>query len=458
MSKLHSAAKVGVLLSLVIGTRAMAADSAETYAALNGLDGVALLDHAGLGKAALDQNLKITGEIQSGAAKQPLLLAFSDQQQQALRDAFITSGNGYGLSDGLGSALGGAYRSLTSYKSSNDGATSSFTSVSGAVARVFAFAYATTGADANAGKFFFSNETTNGKTPVPAKAADVLKQADGVADVYGVAYGRTPASAGSDPFGDPRPFQTEPHLTVFKGTDFFGAHASNVDYLRGPVQNLTKSPSYPSGHTTYGYTEALVFATLVPARYQQMIARGAEYGDDRIIMGAHYTMDVLAGRTLAEYDFAHMLANAPGYVGEKRGGAEIDSFSEALSAAKADLADALAKACGGKIESCAKQDKSRFANPSADEALYEATQTYGLPTVYPKEAAQKEDVGTLAPEAGLLLTKAFPKLTLARADAILTATEGPGGGFLDDGSAFGVYSRLDLFKAAGQAAQASDTN
>ena len=42
-------------------------------------------------------------------------------------------------------------------------------------------------------------------------------------------------------------------------------------------------------------------------------------------------------------------------------------------------------------------------------------------------------------------------LTLAEADAILTETEGPGGGFLDDGSAFGVYSRLDLYRAAEKA-------
>jgi hypothetical protein len=34
----------------------------------------------------------------------------------------------------------------------------------------------------------------------------------------------------------------------------------------------------------------------------------------------------------------------------------------------------------------------------------------------------------------------------------LTETEGPGGGFLDDGSSFGVYSRLNLYAAAGKAA------
>ena len=79
--------------------------------------------------------------------------------------------------------------------------------------------------------------------------------------------------------------------------------------------NLIDSPSYPSGHTTYGYMGSLVLAVLVPERYQQMIARGAEYGNDRILMGAHYAMDVLGGRTLALYDLAHLLANDPAYVG-----------------------------------------------------------------------------------------------------------------------------------------------
>ena len=85
----------------------------------------------------------------------------------------------------------------------------------------------------------------------------------------------------------------------------------------------------------------------------------------------------------------------------------------------------------------------------------EATQTYGLPVVFAKNAQGTEDVAKLAPEAGYLLTAAFPSLTLAQADAILTVTEGPGGGFLDHGSDFGVYSRLNLYKAAEQAAAVS---
>ena len=87
-----------------------------------------------------------------------------------------------------------------------------------------------------------------------------------------------------------------------------------------------------------------------------------------------------------------------------------------------------------------------------NEAFYATTQTYGLAIAQPGIADKVEDVGALAPEAGNLLTAAFPKLTLEEANRILTETEGPGGGFLDNGSAFGVYSRLNLYAAAGRAA------
>jgi hypothetical protein len=84
-------------------------------------------------------------------------------------------------------------------------------------------------------------------------------------------------------------------------------------------------------------------------------------------------------------------------------------------------------------------------------SFYEVTQTYRLPVAVEENENKVEDVAKLAPEAGYLLTTAFPYLTLREADDILTETEGPGGGFLDDGSSFGVYSRLDLYKAGEKA-------
>ncbi len=440
-----------VLAALALPAAGAQAQTAANLNALRGLAPVTALDNTAAGKAALAANLTITGAIQNGIAHRPTLLPFPEQQQQALRDAYITSGDASGLADALGSKLGGVYQTAASTTSTDDGKTVSVTNISPAVARLIAYAYLTTGSDSASGKFFFANATLDGKKPVSSEAIAVLKAVDGIPDIFGKTYGLAAGSQGADLYGDSRPFQTEPHFTPINGKDFFAVQSSNIAYLRGPAQNLVDSPSYPSGHTTYGYTEALVLALLVPQRYEQMITRGAEYGDNRIIMGAHYTMDVLGGRTLALYDIAQLLANKPGYVAVARNGVQIDNFGDALAAARADVTKALEAGCGNTVAVCATQDKSRFAHQARNQAFYEVTQTYGLPVVFAHNAKGREDVGKLAPEAGYLLTAAFPTLTLAQADAILTATEGPGGGFLDNGSAFGIYSRLDLYRAAEKA-------
>ena len=105
----------------------------------------------------------------------------------------------------------------------------------------------------------------------------------------------------------------------------------------------------------------------------------------------------------------------------------------------------------------ASQDSGRFKDAAANAAFYDATQTYGLPAVHTASDSRPIDVAKIAPEAGNLLVAAFPKLTLGEANGILTETLGPGGGFLDNGSAFGVYSRINLYAAAGKAAALSAT-
>ena len=188
------------------------------------------------------------------------------------------------------------------------------------------------------------------------------------------------AIPGADKFGNSRPFQTEQTVTRFVGLDYFNTPADNSDYNRGPIMNLVNSPSFPSGHTTYGYTGSVMLAVLVPERYQQMIARAAEYGNDRIIMGAHYAMDVLGGRTLALYDMAHLLANDPKYLGRNlKDGTPMNDFRAAVEKARTDVTATLRQACGNSIDACSRQDTGRLSNPAANEAFYAATQTYGLP-------------------------------------------------------------------------------
>jgi hypothetical protein len=446
---MFNAVKVGLMAGCVLAPLHAAAQSAANLAVLKGLAPVSVLSNSVAGEAALAANFTVTGGIQTGAIRQPTLLPFADQQEQALKDAFIAGGNIADLADGLGTTLGAAYLAGAHYTDREH-----FTSISQAVADFIAYTSATTRSDSSSGKYFFANATTDGKTPVSEAAAVILKEIGGTPDIFGAGYGRPAGSPGADAYGNSRPFQTEPSTASIVGPDYFNVPSDNTVYNRGPIMNLVDSPSFPSGHTTYGYTGSLVLAVLVPDRYQQMIARGAEYGNDRILMGAHYAMDVLGGRTLATYDLAHLLANDPAYVGRSlRKLPVISDYQAALKAARADVVAALQSACGNTMEVCAREDTGRFSDSALNEAFYAVTQTYRLPVVYPNNAGTLEDVGKLAPEAGYLLTAAFPSLTLEQADQILTETEGPGGGFLDNGSAFGVYSRVNLYAAANRAKQ-----
>jgi len=424
------------------------AQSATDLAVLRGLAPVTVLSKTPQGTAALAANFTVTGGIQTGAISQPTLLPFPEQQQQALRDAFITGANLAQLADGLGTTLGAAYLARAHFIDR-----SRSTNLSQRVADLISYADSTTSANSTSGKYFFANGTTNGTTSASPQAMVILKEIGGQEDIFGVSYGLSAGTPGADTYGDSRPFQTEPDVVRFIGLDYFNTPAGNTVYNRGPIMNLVDSPSYPSGHTTYGYTGSLVLAMLVPERYPQMIARAAEYGNDRILMGAHYAMDVMGGRTLTLYDLAHLLANDPAYVGQSfKGVPVIKDFQAAVREARADVTAALESACGNTIAVCARQDIGRLSDPAANQAFYAATQTYSLPVVYAGNSVTVEDVGKLAPEAGYLLTVAFPSMSLEQADRILTETEGPGGGFLDNGSSFGVYSRLNLYAAAARAA------
>jgi acid phosphatase (class A) len=66
-----------------------------------------------------------------------------------------------------------------------------------------------------------------------------------------------------------------------------------------PEEELRDSYDYPSGHTTGGWTWALVLADVVPDRASQILARGRAYGESRIVCGAHNASAVDAGRLSA---------------------------------------------------------------------------------------------------------------------------------------------------------------
>lgn len=95
----------------------------------------------------------------------------------------------------------------------------------------------------------------------------------------------------------------------------------------GPICQLKiemASYDYPSGHTTHGWTWALILAELIPERANAILARGRAYGESRIVCGAHNASAVEAGRLSATISMTR-LRSSP-------------AFQADLAAAKEELA------------------------------------------------------------------------------------------------------------------------
>jgi acid phosphatase (class A) len=69
----------------------------------------------------------------------------------------------------------------------------------------------------------------------------------------------------------------------------------------GPIctlktDELAKSPDYPSGHASWAWIAALMFAEIAPDHATQVLARGRAYGESRVVCGVHTPSAVEAGR------------------------------------------------------------------------------------------------------------------------------------------------------------------
>ncbi len=77
-----------------------------------------------------------------------------------------------------------------------------------------------------------------------------------------------------------------------------------VQFMEGTLvpeseEHHRASSSYPSNHSAAGWGVALVLIELNPARQDEILKRGYEYGQSRVIAGYHYQSDVDAGRFAA---------------------------------------------------------------------------------------------------------------------------------------------------------------
>jgi len=91
-----------VVAAQLTAPTSVSAQSTTHLAVLEGLVPFGTLLNSPAGREAKASNYVVTGAIQSGKSKQPLLESLPLERDQALKDAFITGGNAGELADGLG--------------------------------------------------------------------------------------------------------------------------------------------------------------------------------------------------------------------------------------------------------------------------------------------------------------------------------------------------------------------
>jgi PAP2 superfamily len=213
------------------------------------------------------------------------------------------------------------------------------------------------------------------------------------------------------------------------------------------TRGICTGGSFPSGHTTSAYEAGLTLATLLPHLAPQILARASEQGNDRLVLGVHYPLDIIGGRIAGEAAIAARWSD-PRYV------------RHVLRPARRELLTDLRSGCGATIAHCIARERPYHDNPyggarmpggtaqivtNRASALRVFTQrlNYGFHPTGPTGQA----ASVPAAAANLLLTT-FPSLTGAQRTAVLAQTEIPSGFPLDQtGTPSGSWERLNLAAA-----------
>jgi membrane-associated phospholipid phosphatase len=246
---------------------------------------------------------------------------------------------------------------------------------------------------------------------------------------------------------------------VAKATDKthqFSKHSVTLDPGYG-TSGLCLGGSFPSGHTTTAYEAGITLATLVPELAPEILARASENGNDRIVLGVHYPLDIVGGRIDGEAALAARWS---------------DSLyrTKVLLPARTQLLNYLAKETHHNLAYDIAHETAYKSTPynaglampggtaqivsdrASALAVYTERLTYGFPTSGDAGLAASVPAG-----ADNLLLTTFPTLTDDQRTSVLAQTEIASGYPLDQtGTADGSWERLNLAAAMSATVQLAD--
>lgn len=478
----YRAAPSAALLASVVAVFATPAhaQSVTNVNVLNLLSPFLSLNGSATGQQALTDNLNSALAVNANAAGQTPIaqISISDKAIFGGLSSSITLQNGSTASYGPGANIGGGLPpemvqgsgtvtpsqpvgALGQLGAAYQAAVAPGSSAVPSVGTLLTSAYSLSSSDLGVAKYYFANGTTNGTITAVAPPGTTLPTYAGLPNttnsVFDTSYGVTNKQPGQDIYGDSRPVQVRPN----------GVNGYDPTALTG----LSTNPSFPSGHTNYGYTDGVLIGMLVPQDFQAAILRGSEYGNSRIALGVHYPLDIIASRAFSAYDLAQQFNGNPAYAATNLPA----TFAAAQPALQSYLAGQAPAAGCGTIAACAASNPYLAASlatygantPSAGTTLtsnsqiFNARQTYGLATTNAPPTAAPAS----GPDASILLATVYGGSTAA---AKVIAPSGGVSGNLStatvnqiiqntqsavitafQGTDLAYWSRINLYVAAG---------
>jgi len=202
-----------------------------------------------------------------------------------------------------------------------------------------------------------------------------------------------------------------------------------------PAESTTPSTDggYPSGHAAEGMRDSLAMAYAVPERFQELVSRALELGENRILAGMHSPLDVMSGRILAEACVAANLLDPTNAT------VKTTAVSQAHSALMAQTGTSATTFYSFAHSATVATD--RFADYATNKANNLHRLSYGFAPIAATNVAAVVPKG-----AEVLLETRLPYLTADQRRVVLKTTAlASGYPVLDDAEGWG---RLNLFAAA----------
>ncbi|MFL6696818.1 MAG: phosphatase PAP2 family protein [Vitreoscilla sp.] len=203
-----------------------------------------------------------------------------------------------------------------------------------------------------------------------------------------------------------------------------------------PAESATPATDggFISGHAAEAMRDAIAMAYVVPERYQELLTRALELGENRILAGMHSPLDVIGGRIQAQAAATASIVT----------GADSTAGAAAYTQAHAALMAAVGASSPAAFQAYAHSQATsadRFADHDTNKADYLRRLTYGFAQI-----GDKTRPAVVPKGAEALLETRLPYLDAAQRRVVLKTTALPSGyPVLDDAEGWG---RLNLFAAA----------